>query len=134
MEECRTSKKYKSGIWYVVENNGKILSSLIVYAIDSISNCRSIGIGSLATQLNERKKGYAAKLLNAIVSAYKWQYNINFFMLFAEIKIKYYEKLGFVALSDENQLYDNSVCMIHCSQQDKKYIEEKFKESNINYF
>ena len=51
-------------------------------------------IGAVYTAKNHRRKGYAAKLLEEVIEAYKKD-GYELFMLYSDITPSYYEKLGF---------------------------------------
>ncbi|MGE7613285.1 hypothetical protein [Paenibacillus sp. FSL H7-0737] len=66
---CQASKKYKKGKWYVLEatDTKQLLSSLIVYDLNLSDDQIVKGIGSIATPLYLRKKGYASLLVKETI-------------------------------------------------------------------
>jgi hypothetical protein len=69
LEMCRNSIKYRSGNWSILTlPSGQPLSSVISYAFSDAALAPWIGIGSLATVINERSKGYALMLFSDIKS------------------------------------------------------------------
>jgi predicted acetyltransferase len=107
LAQCAQSAKYKSGTWYVFEVDGKLVSSLIAYAF--LDDC--IGVGSIATDLLERRKGYASKLLKEFIRL-KNKQGTRAIYLHSDIGADFYQRLGFSTLSKEYQINRESVCMV----------------------
>ncbi|EQC43881.1 GNAT family N-acetyltransferase [Bacteriovorax sp. Seq25_V] len=105
LETCFKSEKYKKGQWWILEDNGHIVSSLIVYKFKD----QSFGIGSIATCPYERKKGYGSKLLTDVIGVYKISGHPIF--LYSDIDAPFYERFGFMTLPEKYQKYRKSVCM-----------------------
>ncbi len=109
LRACRGSPKYEKGRWFVLEERGNLLSSLILYDFGE----GQFGLGSIATPPAVRSQGYASKLILGIVDEVTgWQKENNLF-LYSDIKPAFYEKLGFTPLPPELQKYKDSTCMIH---------------------
>jgi len=105
LETCFNSEKYKRGQWWILEDTGHIVSSLIVYKFKD----QSYGIGSIVTCGHERQKGYGTKLLTDVMEIYK-----NFgqrIFLYSDIETSFYKKFSFKNLPAQYQKYKNSVCM-----------------------
>ena len=71
LNDCRSSEKYQLGQWYVLSVEERLVSSLIVY-----ENCFNIpegwrGIGSVATDSECRRQGYASELIHTVSSELK---------------------------------------------------------------
>ncbi len=135
MNECRDSIKYQKGIWYIIEHNHKLVSSIIVYSLPSLDNLLAIGLGSLATKHDERLRGYSSKLLQSIIEEYQKKLKISTFVLYAEINTKFYERFGFQAINQSLQKYNNATCMIrHIGYENFRQIEKFYAENSICYF
>ncbi|MFD6211426.1 GNAT family N-acetyltransferase, partial [Peribacillus sp. NPDC060253] len=74
---CQGSSKYKKGKWYVLEETDtkELLSSLIVYELNLSEDLLVRGIGSIATPLHLRQKGYASILIEEVIN--KLEKNID---------------------------------------------------------
>lgn len=105
LESCFSSKKYKKGEWWVMESDGEIVSSLILYKFQK----DSFGIGSIATALNFRCKGLASKLIVNILEIHESE--CKPFFLYSDIDPSFYIKHRFKILPDKFQKYNNSICM-----------------------
>ncbi len=111
LNECRNSEKYAQGRWYVLENNGSVISALICYEDLFLLPVNTIGVGSVATKDTERNKGYARFLIEAIVEQSKLSHKKAIF-LFADIDVEYYKKIGFSVCPDIVQPHkEKSICM-----------------------
>jgi N-acetylglutamate synthase-like GNAT family acetyltransferase len=120
--KCRRSEKYRQGRWWVLDCGGRIVSSLIVYR-----NCFGLengfsGIGTVTTQPDRRCQGFASELLRQVLQVEQPEALKGFF-LFSEVKPDFYERHGFVRLSDKLQKHAGSVCMVKCSAVDLRDIE-----------
>ncbi|WP_375103215.1 GNAT family N-acetyltransferase [Paenibacillus sp. RS8] len=117
---CQASKKYKEGTWYVLEatDTNQLLSSLIVYKLNLSEDQIVKGIGSIATPLYLRKKGYASLLVEATINKLEQEEKCNNFFLYSDIGIEFYEGLGFIALPNDSQKYKTSVCMYYSKEND----------------
>ncbi|MFJ5788824.1 GNAT family N-acetyltransferase [Lysinibacillus sp. NPDC097162] len=117
---CQSSKKYKKGKWYVLEatETKQLLSSLIVYELNLSENQIVKGIGSIATPLYLRKKGYASLLVKETIIKLEQEENCNNFFLYSDIGIEFYKGLGFIVLPNDSQKYNDSVCMYYSKDND----------------
>lgn len=104
---CQASKKYKKGKWYVLEatDTKQLLSSLIIYELNLSDDQNVKGIGSIATPLYLRKKGYASLLVKETINKLEQDEKCNNFFLYSDIGIKFYKELGFIVLPNEFQKY-----------------------------
>lgn len=107
IEECRSSVKYKKGIWYILSVDGETVSSCILYYLTG----NTIGIGSLATVSEKRGLGYASSLLNEILNRKK----DYLYFLWSDITTTLYENVGFVVLEDIYQTHKGSSLMYYPS-------------------
>ncbi|NVC94078.1 GNAT family N-acetyltransferase [Vibrio natriegens] len=96
---CRNSKKYQSGTWYVLVEDEQIVSSLIVYSglFDLKEGC--FGIGSLGTVPEQRNNGYGSTLINLVKTELFKNKSCKTIYLHSDIEHKYYENLGFVSVN-----------------------------------
>lgn len=105
---CRNSPKYKKGTWFVLSVQGQLVSSLIVYQFDELA----IGIGSIATPLDLRGKGYASKLISSVLDTFEHKNSETTFFLYSDINPEFYEKFGFHKVNSDAQRYKTTTCMI----------------------
>ncbi len=108
---CRESKKYQSGTWYVLEKEGEIVSSLIVYSLES----DNYGIGSIATSPIHRNQGFASELIRDVIQQLETKKNSTSVFLYSDIDSNFYRKFDFIELPKEFQRYTSSKCMIRPS-------------------
>ena len=112
---CRGSAKYARGTWYVLEDaDGKPVSALITYELPGSVGQPVVGIGSIATDPNQRKKGHAAQLLCDVMRLHHPQDGKQVFYLHSDIDPHHYERLGFVRLPSRHQKKQGSVTMVCC--------------------
>lgn len=127
LEEYLSSEKYKRGTWNVLDNPQKqSVCSLITYNFDD----DKIGIGSIATQLDLRRKGLASLLVKRIIEFATASEKMIF--LYSDICLKLYEQLGFTALPKYLQQYKTSTCMVWGDGLNK--IERKADFQPLKYF
>ena len=98
LDICCASEKYRLGNWFILrDSSGAPLSSAISYVIPGHNNSSWIGIGSLATEVNSRKKGYGLSCLSMLLEGYEKQQATTGFMLFQDVQTNIYRSAGFVA-------------------------------------
>jgi hypothetical protein len=117
---CNDSNKYKRGRWYVLEDTDtkELLCSLIVYELNPSENVNIRGIGSIATPLHLRHKGYASILIKGVINELEQKYNCDHFFLYSDIEADFYKKLDFIELQPKKQKYRDSICMYYSKQND----------------
>jgi Predicted acetyltransferase involved in intracellular survival and related acetyltransferases len=98
LEACRASKKHAIGKWYVLSDGEKLISSLIVYEFGFGMPPGYCGIGSIATDPQMRRKGYANKLIAEVCSILRGR--CKGIYLHADINSLFYERLGFSVAAD----------------------------------
>ncbi|WP_112180470.1 MULTISPECIES: GNAT family N-acetyltransferase [Paraliobacillus] len=115
---CQDSSKYKKGKWYVLEatDTKELLSSLIVYELNPSEDIIVKGIGSIATPLTFRKKGYASLLVKETINELEQEEDCNNFFLYSDIGADFYKTLGFIELPNEGQKYKDSDCMYYSKE------------------
>ncbi|MBI2712377.1 MAG: GNAT family N-acetyltransferase [Bdellovibrio sp.] len=107
LADCRTSKKYAEGRWFVlVDQNNCLASKLIVYPLGT----NQYGIGTFATPPSFRGKGYGSRLLEGVLEVLKGM-GAEAVFLFSDIDPKFYENFGFKQLPERLQLVSGSVLM-----------------------
>lgn len=107
-EGCRNSPKYKKGEWFVLEKSGSLLSSLLVHSFDD----NIYGIGSIATNPDQRKNGYASVLIESVINNLQTNRNSKITYLYSDINPEFYERFGFRRLPSELQKYSTTTCMV----------------------
>ena len=95
LESCRASKKYGLGQWYCLEQDGQLLSSIIIY-----QNCLGLadhyfGFGSIATVPAQRNKGFASHLIKNLINKISLAGSLGIF-LYSEIGVEHYARHGFL--------------------------------------
>lgn len=112
---CQDSDKYKVGNWYVLEEDEtkELLSSLIVYDLNSPESLLVKGIGSIATPVHFRNNGYASLLIKETIKELEQKENCSHFFLYSDIGTEFYKRLDFIVLPTERQQYKHSVCMYY---------------------
>lgn len=111
LNECKNSIKYKSGQWFALYSENKLLSSLLVHRFDSHGDFNLCGLGSIATALNYRNKGYGSLIIKKIIKFLSCSENVNIIFLYSDIDASFYENLGFIRIPKNLQKYDDSDCM-----------------------
>lgn len=114
INECRQSKKYEKGQWYVLEDteNERVVSSLIAYDLHSRGEPAVKGLGSIATAPEARKKGYGSMLIKETIKGLGEE-GCHHFFLFSDIDVTFYMRLGFHELPEKYQRYKNTICMLY---------------------
>jgi predicted acetyltransferase len=110
---CFASPKYARGTWYVLTRDALPVSTLIAYWGAFGLPAQVVGIGSVATAPGERGKGYALRLVDAVVKELE---EADSFFLYSDVPPQLYEKAGFHVLSREYQRYDRSIAMMRAGQ------------------
>lgn len=102
------------GTRYVIEENGRIVSSAVLLRLKSRLGKDVYGLGSILTSRRHRGKGYGIELIKKCMNLIPPENSILF--LYSDINPSYYEKFGFQSLPDELQKYAKSVCMAYCHE------------------
>jgi GNAT superfamily N-acetyltransferase len=69
------------------------------------------GLASIATSPEQRGKGYASRLLRAVMELHRFAQFDTRFLLFSEVKPTIYERHGFRVLPAEHQRFSKSLAM-----------------------
>lgn len=112
IERCFRSPKYKLGSWYVMEKDGALVSSLIVYRHAFHLSPGMAGIGSVATAPEHRRRSHASELIREVLTRLRQTDGLSLVFLYADVHPDMYARLGFVALPDNLQRYKPSICMV----------------------
>lgn len=100
VEECTENTKYKAGTWFVLASEDVLASSLIVYESQFEIPENFCGIGSVATAIQHRKKGYSSELINGVCENLKSS-GYSGVYLHSDIDPEFYKRLGFIPVSTE---------------------------------
>lgn len=91
--------------WFVLvtdDTEQRLLSSL---SIQPLNGGSFFGFGNVVTPKSEQKKGYASKLIKAVMERYQEEQGANAFFLYSEVDPKVYERLGFSVLPEVHQKF-----------------------------
>ena len=99
------------GTRYVVEDGGRIVSSLILLRLGKLFDRNMLGIGSVITPPEFRHKGYAAELLEKTMHLVE---DGDVVFLYSEVPPPFYERFGFRVLPANMQKDPDSICMARC--------------------
>lgn len=134
LEMCRNSEKYQSGNWSILTlHDGRPLSSVISYTLSENAPACWVGIGSLATVINERFKGYARVCLSMLMASYELQQNVSNFMLFSDIQSGIYVSAGFRNAKSSGLEEQASNLMIKTGDLERAGAQELLRQY-IHYF
>lgn len=100
------------GTRYIMDVNGKIVSSLILLKLRDINGKKAYGIGSVLTPKVYAGNGYATELLKNCIK--QIPENDFFIFLYSDINPSFYEKFNFRILPAQLQKYEKSTCMAYC--------------------
>lgn len=106
LDECRASEKYKAGKWYVLADDERLISSLVVYSAVFGLPPDYCGIGSVSTEPQMRNNGHAYKLLLAVCKRLRIEGSKGVY-LHADVDSSFYERLGFVVIAE-----NKAKCMV----------------------
>lgn len=102
------------GTRYVMEQDGKILCSLILLRLKEIWGCKIYGFGSVLTPAQYTGKGYATGLLKYCIENNREENSMLF--LYSGINPAFYERFGFKALPPHLQKDSKAACMALCTE------------------
>jgi len=100
------------GTRYVIEDNGEIVSSLILLTLINIESKLVYGIGSVLTPPIFKYKGYATELLKKCIQ--QIDIDVSLVFLYSEIDPAFYERFNFRVLPPYLQKDADSFCMVLC--------------------
>lgn len=120
------------GTRYVLEENGSVVSSLIILKFGKRFGCDAYGIGSVLTGRTYAGRGYATSLINASIGKLHKEEDILF--LYSEIRPEFYERFHFRVLPERLQKREGSYCMVSCTEKVWEDILNAGPESIPDYF
>jgi N-acetylglutamate synthase-like GNAT family acetyltransferase len=109
------SKEDAFGTRFVIDQDGQLVSSLIVLKLEPIMGKKVYGIGSVLTPKPHTGKGYATILLENRISKIEKDEDA-FIFLYSDIDPDFYRRLGFRLLPQELQKKVQSPCMVRCGE------------------
>lgn len=110
---CAENRKEDAyGTRYVIEDNGDIVSSLILLNLKSINSKIVYGIGSVLTPHTYKHKGYATELLKSCIL--QINIDVSLVFLYSEIDPAFYGRYNFRILPPNLQKDADSICMVLC--------------------
>lgn len=112
------------GTRYVIEDGGRIVSSLILLRLGKLFDRNMLGIGSVITPPEFRHRGYAAELLE---NSLRPVGDCDAVFLYSEVPPPFYERFGFRVLPANMQKDPDSICMARCEDP----VLEKLLEGGI---
>jgi predicted acetyltransferase len=102
------------GTRYVIEDNGGVVSSLILLRLNERFGRKVYGIGSVLTPPVYKHRGYATKLLEHTLN--QVEENAATF-LYSEVAPAFYERFYFRVLPSFLQKDGGSICMVRCTDE-----------------
>lgn len=126
------------GVRYILINDeGVIVSSLLLVTNNPSHryfNSPTFGFCSVLTNKNYRNLGYAKTLIRACIEENSSEGNGSVFFLYSDISTSFYERLGFRELPDSLQFYKDTICMVHCNDEQFQRIKLLKRQQIPNYF
>jgi len=105
------SKEDAKGTRYVLENDGEIVSSLMLLKLNDFQGRKVYGIGSVLTPVQHSGKGYASILLKKSIETVSDE---TLIFLHSDIRPEFYRRFGFRPLPNQLQKKEGSICMLRC--------------------
>jgi len=105
-------KEDEFGTRYVIEDDGELVSSLILLNLRSIGGKDVYGIGSVLTPHAYKHKGYATALLKNCIL--QMSVDTSLIFLYSEIDPVFYGRYNFRVLPPALQKDTHSICMVLC--------------------
>ncbi len=125
-------KEDSYGTRYVMETDGRIVSSLITLDLKKFNGRNTYGFGSVLTPKEYAGKGYATQLLKKCIAQIN---DTSPIFLYSDINPSFYERLNFRALPEQLQKKPGkSVCMIRCKEDVWKEILNSSIDQIPDYF
>lgn len=131
---CRTSKKYKSGRWFILSEDSILKASLLIHSFNDWGTRVIRGIGSVATQPEFRQKGYGHKIVKESITDLTRRENTSIIFLYSDISPDFYMKHSFVTLPEAYQTARNSVLMALMLPRYDEAIIEEYRDQIPKYF
>jgi GNAT superfamily N-acetyltransferase len=104
-----TNLNHLRGTRYLFE----LPSGEIVGNLNTIRFCRSlVGLASMSVAPSVRRRGIASLLLRAVIELFRAEDPATRFILYSEVGLTLYERIGFSALPTELQFHPPAVAMV----------------------
>jgi predicted N-acetyltransferase YhbS len=107
LRTCRESTKYRRGSWFVLEAEGALVSSMLVYDGGFALPVHALGFGSIATHPRDRGRGYGSALLRSVLGSPLCR-SASAIYLHSDIAPAFYAPFGFVPLRESRP---GAMCM-----------------------
>jgi ribosomal protein S18 acetylase RimI-like enzyme len=102
------NKNHLRGVRYLLElPDGEIVANANTLRLGPAQ----VGLASISVKPEHRRRGYASLLVRAVMEIFRLENPHIRFMLYSEVEIGIYERLGFAALPDDVQCHRPSVAM-----------------------
>ncbi len=134
LQNCRNSKKYKSGRWFVLAEDGVPRASLLVHAFPAWGTDVVRGIGSVATEAAFRRKGFGHAIVAAAMNDLVTRETTSIIFLYSDISPDFYARHGFVTLPSAYQLADDSLLIALMLPRYNEAIVEQYYDKLPQYF
>lgn len=124
------------GVRYVLEDDGQIVGSLVVFEFDSSPTemFPVYGIASVVVPTSSRGKGYGLELMKHCLHHYKKNDSQSIFVLYSDIHPSFYQKIGFISLPKSLQFYFDTTRMVHCAKKNYPYFLREYEPLIREYF
>jgi predicted N-acetyltransferase YhbS len=108
VENYQQDKNHLRGVRYLFElPGGEIVANVNTLRFRD----RVIGLASLSVKPQHRGQGYGSVLIRAVMELFRLENPEIRFILYSEVGVAMYERLGFLALPDSAQYHRPSVAM-----------------------
>ena len=134
MAGCRSSKKYQSNRWFVLCKKGIVRSAHLIHTFDSWCDRVVLGIGSVATLPEYRRKGYGHAIMEHACADLTGREKANVVFLYSDIGPRFYKPHGFQSLAEKYQTTKNSTLMALMLPSYDASVIEQFHERIPEYF
>lgn len=131
---CRSSKKYKSGRWFVLSDDGVPRASLLIHSFEPWGTRIVRGIGSVATHPAFRRRGYGHGIMAAAIADLTKRENAGIVFLYSDISPDFYVRDGFVTLPGAYQTARDSLAMVMMLPRYDESIIEEYQDRIPKYF
>ena len=134
LDRCRRSPKYQKGCWYVLDIDQQPVSSLLVHDFQDWGGLPARGIGSIATNPDNRRKGHGHRIVELAIDALSMEEQVRIFILYSDINPRFYENMGFVVAPQQYQKTSGSTLMLKTLPEFGKALIEENKHRIPSYF
>lgn len=114
LKRCRNRSDYSEGNWFVfVDGKNKIVSSMVLYFIETGTPIKACGLATIATNPQFRGRGFASLFIPKMIKLWRSMVSTDLFFLYSDIEPDFYKKLKFKTAGDSFQKYLPSVFMVY---------------------